>query len=619
MSFHAGYAAAFTIRDRVFNDALLNGYHGGSIRHSLVKSVPQPPMPAGSVNLFLQPPQIVFSSADHAHAVMRLGGWGSISVRINPLPLPAESRRVRWQADLRMTPQISTVTSIVLLSAKKADHRLTDWQFDVLSGTAFSGAAQAYLHGDAFTTQLETWLRDTIGDFTYPILDFNLLGPFGGTAFAGATVQAVGGALTVGLDMNDGVVATAGDPSQLSDFAGTDDVAVAVNPLAIKAMMSQADQQIQDEVAKHGATLDAPISIACEEGRFRVSGRASMTGGAANFSMAAVPQMTYSRPGAYIPLPKKTMVVKARTWPALSFAVAEPHVDIDRSDWVVLGEAIFGVATLGFIPFAVESMISEIALNITGGIASANVNQAGPTPRIRRFGDPPTRIKIERFEIHTSGLLIGISSTLEAPAPDLSGLRSVPRNFAGSTLRYDVQLPFGALADDPFLQIRWSVVDLDSGTVLLNDDAPALGRQRIEFSPSQLGPNLNRLAVGCRVYRVLGPFMTELVNETIRLEIGPPLSPGAFVRWRYDVKNPQIALDVATDQYSYRGDAVIRRWSKFHRTDRPCKNAQNRSRYTYSDEVLDHLPFPIKDMNGNRYRLCDYCFFGGPASTISTL
>ena len=619
MTFHAGYAAAFTIRDRVFNDALLSGYRGGDLPHRLVMSVPQPPLPAGSVSLFLQPPRIVLSSADAAHAVMRLGGWGTIAVRVNPFPLPAESRRVQWRADLRMTPQISTVTSIVLLSAKKADYRLTDWQFDVLSGTAFSGSAQTYLHGAAFTTQLEAWLRDAVGDFKYPILDFNLLGPFGGAAFAGATVRATGGALTVGLDMNDGANVTAGDPDQLTDFAGADDVAVAVNPLAIKSMMRTADQDIQNEVAEHGATLDGPIVIACEEGRFRVSGRASMTGGAANFSMAAVPRLTYSRPGAYIPLSKKTMVVKARTWPALSFTVAEPHVDIDRSDWVVLGELIFGVATLGFIPFAVETLISEIARNITGGIASADVNTAGPTPRIRRFGDPPTRLKIERFEIHTSGVLVGISSRLEAPGPDLSGIRSIPRNFVGRALRYDVRLPFDVLPTDPFLQIRWTVVDLDSGSVLLNEDAPAAGRQRLEFVPAQLAATIERLAVGCRVYRVLGPFITDLFNETIRMEVGPALTPGAFVRWRYDVKNPQIGLDLATDAYSYRGDRVVRRWSKFHRADRPCNNAQKRSRYTYSDETLNDLPFPIKDMNGNRYRLCDYCFFGGPASTISTL
>jgi len=107
--------------------------------------------------------------------------------------------------------------------------------------------------------------------------------------------------------------------------------------------------------------------------------------------------------------------------------------------------------------------------------------------------------------------------------------------------------------------------------------------------------------------------------ETIRLEVGPFLPHGAFVRWRYDVKNPQIGYDEAAQDWRYNGDLVVKRWSKFHRADKPCKNANRRSRYTYSDEALDDLPFPISDIGGNRNRLCDYCFFGGPASTIAKL
>jgi hypothetical protein len=278
-----------------------------------------------------------------------------------------------------------------------------------------------------------------------------------------------------------------------------------------------------------------------------------------------------------------------------------------------------GSFTLGALPFAVEAYIAELDRSITGGIATADVNPAGPTPLVRRSGNPPTRFAIERFEIHTTGLFIGITSRLEAPQPSLSGLKSIPRNFAGRSVRYEVRLPFETLPDDPFLRVRWTVVDLDSGSVLLNDDGLALNRLSTEFAPASLGAQVNRFAVVCRVYRTLGPFMTELLNETVRLDIGAPLTPGAFVRWRYDVKNPEIALDETTDEYSYRGDRVVRRWSKYHRADKPCTNAQHRSRYTYSDEVLNDLPFPIKDMNGNRYRLCDYCFFGGPASKIASL
>jgi hypothetical protein len=383
-------------------------------------------------------------------------------------------------------------------------------------------------------------------------------------------------------------------------------------------MMPSANQMVQDQIDQYDATLER-LDITCEEGRFRVSGRASMTGGAANFSLAAVPRMTYGRPGAFIPMYKKTMVIKGRSWLALSFAPADVHVDIDRSDWVILTEAVGGVLTLGFLPFAVEAFLSEVVRNITGGIQSSDLNTDGVTPRVRRFGDPPTRFKIEQFEIHTSGVFIGISSRLEAPGARLSGIQSIPRNFTGRAVRYEVQLPFDALESDPFLHIRWTVVDLDSGNVLLDQDGLAQNRRRFEFTPGALGSQTNRFAVVCRVFRVLGPFTTELLNETIRLEVGSFLPKGAFVRWHYYVKNPQIKYDGAAQQWLYTGDAVVEHWSKFHRTDKPCKNANHRSRFVYFDEVLDDVPFPIADVAGNRYRLCDYCFFGGPASTIAKL
>ena len=615
---HAGYATAVTIRDQVFSDALLSAWHSGQIRHSFFKTIQEIPLPTGSVNFFFEAPHARFVSFNRVDGILRITGWGTIGLRVNPFPSPSEARTIKWQAELLITPTASSIGTVILLAAKKVDYRLISWQFDVLSGSPFSATAEAYLTGNSFKSQLQTWLQDAIGDLLFPIVDFSYLGPFSGISFTTIDVQCVEDALTLGFNIDNGEFATAGDRAALHNFAGANDVAVVVNPDAIKAMMPDANQMVQDQIDQYDATLER-LDITCEEGRFRVSGRASMTGGAANFSLAAVPRMTFSKPGAFIPLRKKTMVVKGRSWLALSFWPAEPHVDIDRSDWVVLVETIGGVATLGFLPFAVEAFISQIARNITGGIESSDLNTGGVTPRVRRFGDPPTRFKIEQFAIHTSGVFIGISSRLEAPKAKLSGIRSIPRNFAGRRVRYEVRLPFDALESDPFLRIRWTVVDLDSGSVLLNEEGAALNRRRLEFIPAGLGPQVDRFAVVCRVFRVLGPFTTELLNETIRLEVGQFLPNGAFVRWRYDVKNPQIKYDDVAEGWSYTGDRVVRRWSKFHRSDKPCKNANHRSRFTYSDEVLDDLPFPINDIDNNRYRLCDYCFFDGPASTIAKL
>jgi hypothetical protein len=615
---HAGYITAVTIRAKVFDDALLAAWHAGQIGHSFFKSIQETPAPTGSVNFFFGAPKARFVPFNRVDGILRINGWGTISLRVNPFPAPVETKTVQWQVDLLITPTASSVGTVILLSAQKADYRLITWQFDVLSGSPFSAAAEAYLTSNSFKSQLQTWFRDAIDDLVFPVVDFGYLGPFSGVSFTTIDVQCVDGALTLGFNIDNGEFATAGDRAALHDFAGANDVAVVVHPDGIKAMMPNANQMVQDQIDQYDATLER-LDITCEEGRFRVSGRASMTGGAANFSLAAVPRMTYSRPGAYIPLYKKTMVVKGRSWLAVSFVPVEPHVDIDRSDWVILVETVGGVLTLGFLLFAVESFISQIVRNITGNIASSDLNTQGVTPRVRRFGDPPTRFKIEQFEIHTSGVFIGISSRLEAPRASLGGIRSIPRNFVGRRVRYEVRLPIEALESDPFLRIRWSVIDLNSGRVLLNEEGPAQNRRRLEFTPSMLDSQVDRFAVVCRVFRALGPFTTELLNETIRLEVGPFLPDGAFVRWRYYVKNPQIKYDGSAEQWSYTGDRIVERWSKFHRTDKPCKNANHRSRFIYSDEVLDDLPFPINDIGGNRYRLCDYCFFDGPASTISKL
>src|SRR5262249_46696336 len=97
------------------------------------------------------------------------------------------------------------------------------------------------------------------------------------------------------------------------------------------------------------------------------------------------------------------------------------------------------------------------------------------------------------------------------------------------------------------------------------------------------------------------------------LEVRPSRGPGAYVRWKYDVKNPQIAVTADSESWLYTGDAVAYRRSHIHRTDQPCHNANHRSRYTYETEVLDDLPFPLEQIMDNRNFLCDYCFFGGPA------
>ena len=96
------------------------------------------------------------------------------------------------------------------------------------------------------------------------------------------------------------------------------------------------------------------------------------------------------------------------------------------------------------------------------------------------------------------------------------------------------------------------------------------------------------------------PVYDELLNETIRLEVGPSLPDGAFVRWRYDVEKSADQIRCC------RGTLVVYRGSgcptlvEFHRADKPCNNANHRSRFTTRIDALDDLPFPVNDIDGDR-------------------
>jgi hypothetical protein len=163
------------------------------------------------------------------------------------------------------------------------------------------------------------------------------------------------------------------------------------------------------------------------------------------------------------------------------------------------------------------------------------------------------------------------------------------------------------------------VINPGTGQVLMTEDGLAADRLTFSVVPDVAGPGLAHLRIAVRVYRPLGPQISEILNDGITLEIRGPLAPGAYARWRYDVKNPHVAFDVVNDTYAYAGELLRHRQSRFHRTDRPCAMANKQSRYAYHTDVLDALPFPVSDITAHRFQLCDYCFFGGPGGLRPSL
>ena len=294
---------------------------------------------------------------------------------------------------------------------------------------------------------------------------------------------------------------------------------------------------------------------------------------------------------------------------------------MDRAWWVILfGEVILGILTVGLSILYIEGMVSAAASAFGGRIQSAKAG--APANRIRKTIPPPggvsVRIGLDQFEVTDNGVFIGISVRATPSPMLLLGPTAVPSTYSGDTLRYLTRLPSGVTEADPALRIRWTLEDRTNGGILADQDGSAAGRLRFDFLPAGHA-NVSEFGIIARLYRQLGPNVTELGTTSLNLHMRGPLSPGAYIRWRSQVSNPQIALDEATDTWTYRGEAQVSRWSEWHRTDAPCLAVNADAHYRFDHETADRLPFPLRLLENHRKGLCPYCFYGGPAGVNPAL
>jgi hypothetical protein len=166
--------------------------------------------------------------------------------------------------------------------------------------------------------------------------------------------------------------------------------------------------------------------------------------------------------------------------------------------------------------------------------------------------------------------------------------------------------------------VHWTILDLDTGHVFVDEDGSPIHRLERQIVPSALGAAVRHIGIMVRVFRRLGTDDTEFLNDGLRLDIGAPLAPGAYVRWRYQVKNPQIAFDGDGGLPRYHGDTVVQRSSALHKRLH-CNGSKDPSRYGGPPTLFDRLPFPVGTILDRRAALCDYCFFGGPGGTRPSL
>jgi len=618
---HGGFAVAVTIRERVINDAILRAYSDGTSTHRLVGPLPGGP-PAVLVDFFLEPPHVRMIGDDPDLLVVDLSGWGPLAINWGGVN---HVREIRWQLRLAVQARFVVAGTNLVLSPGEGDFAVEDWGFVPLAGGPYPSDVDLYLSGGIFRNRLLSAVFQAIqlGLLPLPPIDVSYLGTILQSANMDTGSRVTDGSVIVGLNVATSDISTSGDADLLVDFARNNDIATLINPVAVPATVQGTIQQVRDAVAQQGATLES-LTLVAEEGQFRVDGRASDTGGSVSFSFQVIPLMFEGRPGAYLPFPKRTMRVKARTWPALAFRTANVQVSVNRAWWVVVAELVGAVVTGAVIPLVIEDLVRRVSSLVTNAIETAPVQ--APIRRVRRIpaanpGGPTVRVEIAEFEIHVTGVFTGITIQSEPRPGRLAGLKSLPRNLINNEIEYRVHLGYGLLEDDPKLRVRWTVIDLDTGNILVNTDDIANDRLAFSFVPGAMSSSATRFGVMCRVYRALGPNITEFLNEGITLQIRAPIPPGQYVRWLYNVKNPQVRFDQDRGAWWYGSpsELVVYRWSAIHRLDSPCQNATERSRYAHVVEFLDRLPFPIRHILDRRDTVCEYCFFGGPGHHIPSL
>ena len=621
MADDAGFAAALTIRERLLNNALLLAYTSGGFPRSLSVPLPGGP-PDASIDVFLAPPTVI-CEADNSLA-LTLEMWGSLSVTVGGV---IYARSIHGRLGIRIRPKFTIDGTDLVLSPESNDLTVPAWEFSVLSGGSFPADVDLYLTSGLFRDRLQSAVQTAIsvGLVKLPRIDISFLGSIVTVANMTAAARVRQGAVMIGLDIETDTVTIKGDIDLLTDFARNNDIAAVTSAAAVPILMQDVEAKVRDEVAKNGATLEQWTPPTVDMGRFRFAGKISKSTGTATFSFSVVPAMFHTRPGLYVPdqnLPAHGgFVVRSRTWPALEFSTADVAVDVQKAVWLDIVEVIGAALTGIIVPAIIEDMVRDVVGQFKDTIETASIGTT--VRRVRRLkptkpGGITVRIEIAEYEITAAGTYIGITLQPEVPPAALIGLTSIPDQYRTSTLRYTVRLPPEAGSDDPALRVRWTIIDLTSGTVLVNDDDVALNRETYDFVPASVGPGLSRLGIGCRVYRALGPDITDFLNDGITLEIRGPLQPRAYARWSYGVPTAQVQLDEPSDTYRYTGTLMVDRWSNLHRTDRPCKMALRRSRYA-SLVLFDTLPFSVTYITERRAQLCDYCFYGGPAGIRPSL
>lgn len=615
MPIHAGFAYAIQIRKKVLNDSILLAYHAGSISRTLYAPFLPGGPPDVTLDFYLDPPTIDFDPARPSGFLLTITGFGTLGIDfVGP---PPESRAARIQMVALIRPRFRVTSGALDFAPEVADVTLTTWSFTIISGAAFSSDANTYLSGPVFRERLESNLAFALtGPLKLPPIKFGALGSSFDISSTTSVAAVLDDSIMIGLNLRKGSLEVVGQIQELASFAGSHDIALALNPAILPVVFADAFGDLNNAVADQGATLDG-FTMTLANGKVSVAGSAHNDLGSVNFSLDAVLSLYAAKSGKLFQYLDRPVRVKPRIWPAVSFQVANVHVDVEPATWVRVVEALGVVFTGAVAPLFIQDLLRGVTQQVT--FASQAVPLGDAISRVQylaplRDGDPRVKLRINDFSIGTDAIFAGLGVTPLLPAPMLMGLTSLPDNYLGRPIRYQVVPPIGVSTDDPALRIHWRVQDLSSGNLVVDEDTVAANHLVRDLRVADYGSASVSLGISSELYRRIGSQVTPIFSDGIQLAITPALLPGKLTRWQYQVKNPQVRYSDKDQEWKYLGELRVQRWSAVHRLDKPCKYARHPSRYIGNVELLDDFPYPLTEVAERRQGLCAYCFFGGPGT-----
>ena len=621
---HAGYAVVIEIGGRALQRMLRSLYAVGLITHEFPVALTVPVPGAGEATidgtLFIDVPQLAMAASDGDRIHIDLRCWGTLTAR--------NTAGASVTGSVMMTASL-LVAPAVALTPDEAGPTLS-FGLDA-QGAVFTAGPSLTVIGGSLGPEVDAFLTDpTVVSALQKLFLTQLaatpkapipLGFLGDLVLApvkSVTVRVLDDVMAIAVDVTwDVIVAglvpvypapvhnTTGDRAALADFRDGQDMAYVVNPTQVPIVFAAVTSTLRDQLPAD-VTIDT-FELTVAAGALHVTGTAHTSEGSADFSFDVVPHLSDEQ---FLKWQEK-----------LTFSLDHVDVDLHPAAWITAVQVLFGLLTFGALALGIDRIIDAIRGNLVDQLASQS-----PTggDRNQQFylgdGGPLVDLRIQTFRIQPDGIVSTLRVRPRLGKPRVTG---TSRIFAdGGVVRaqvhYSVTRPADLLISDPLLRVAWQLRRLDTNVTVDSIDARIATAKSYRADVTVAGAVAPpAMSLTCRLYRTVGSNTENLFNQTVTLRADDPLDRShPFVHWHAVVPLPSF-VPGPDGALHKNGIPFVDRTSTIHRTDLPgrCLFADGFSPGVVPT-YLDKLPFPESDLVGQRHRVCDYCFFGGPDKSV---